>query len=68
MKLPIRLTDNDGGADRLEGRVFDALLEVKDLIPLLEGFDTILLQGCVLVMLLDRSSALLVEREVRAIT
>ena len=68
MKLPIRLTNNDGGANRLEGRVFDALLEMHDLIPLLEGFNAIFLQGSVLVMLLDMSRAVLVEREVRAVT
>ncbi len=67
MKLPIRIANDNGRTNRLEGRVLDAFLEMEDLNPLFEGLHTIFQQGSMVVMLLDMSRAVLVECKVRMV-
>ncbi len=67
LKLPIRLANNNGRADRLKGWVFDTFLEMEDLHPLVKGLNTIFQQGSMMVMLLNMSHAVLVERIVCAV-
>ena len=62
LKVPIRLVNDNGKTNRLEGRVFDTFLEMEDLHPLVKGLNTIFQQISMTVMLLDISGAVLIER------